>query len=451
MRRWLLAFVALGVLTGVAAGQDNHYWTTQYGNRARLLEGAVVGSSNDSSAVYYNPGALARMDEPELLLSGTVIQYETVRISDALGPGRNLSDSRWFLAPSMIAGELRLKALGKNRIAYAFLTRYDAEFRVTERAETTAALEAGIPGIGFASTGVSYETRLREYWFGGSWSRKFGDRIGIGVSPFVAVRNHRGRAQALLQSVGDGGQAGITISSRDFDYQHWRLLTKIGISAGWETWEMGVTVTTPSLGLFGNGWTGLDRSAAGPDVDPEEIGLGRVATDFQEDLKPDYRSPLSIAFGAARRFGRSRVDFTAEWFDSIGPTNLLEPKPFESQSSGETIQYDIRYALDAVANAAIGFEHRFRNNLQIYGAFSTDFSAVSKSFRAQAGIASAADWNIYHLAGGFTFDVRGHGITLGAAYSFGNAQIGANDLDLDPDLEAAYRRLSVVFGAGFPF
>ena len=35
------------VFTGVAAAQDAHYWNKQYGNRAYLLGGAVIGSSND--------------------------------------------------------------------------------------------------------------------------------------------------------------------------------------------------------------------------------------------------------------------------------------------------------------------------------------------------------------------------------------------------------------------
>jgi hypothetical protein len=423
----------------------------QFGNRSRLLGGAVVGSAEDSSAVYYNPGALARIREPEILLSGTVFQFEDVRVTSALGPGRDLASGRWFLAPSLVAGELRLKALGKNRVAYAFLTRYDAEFRVTERAEVTDLLAPSIPDLHFASTSVSYETRLREYWVGGTWSRQIGEKFGIGVSPFIAVRNHRARADALTQAVGSGGQGGIALARRDFDYQHWRLVTKIGVSAGWETWDLGLAVTTPGLGLFGRGWTGLDRSTMGQDVDRDGDELTRIATDFQENLEPDYRSPASIAMGGARRFRRSRVHFSIEWFDDLEPTTLLGPEPFESQTSGETIRYEMRYALDSVVDAALGFEHRFPNGLQLYTSFSTDFSAAAERFRAQSGIASVANWDIYHLSGGFTFGVAGHELTLGATYSFGSSEVGENDLGLNPSLDASYRRLTFILGAGFVF
>jgi hypothetical protein len=44
------AAIAVGsalLLPGVAAAQDAHYWTNQYGTRAELLGGLVVGSVVD--------------------------------------------------------------------------------------------------------------------------------------------------------------------------------------------------------------------------------------------------------------------------------------------------------------------------------------------------------------------------------------------------------------------
>ncbi|HEY7819516.1 MAG TPA: hypothetical protein VIG29_14935, partial [Vicinamibacteria bacterium] len=232
MRPLAATLLAGGLLASTATAQDNHYWTSQFGNRARLLGGAVVGSATDLSALSYNPGALALVPKPELLLSGTVFQYESVGVANALGPGAGLSDNRFALVPSLFAGEIHFDALGDNRIGYAFLTRQDAEFRVNERAEITERLQGSIPGLRFASSGVQFETRLREYWFGGSWSRKIGERIGFGVSPFIAVRNQRARSQALTQALGqpkEGGEGGIAITNLDFDYQHWRLLLKAGV------------------------------------------------------------------------------------------------------------------------------------------------------------------------------------------------------------------------------
>jgi hypothetical protein len=312
----------------------------------------------------------------------------------------------------------------------------------------TDSLRPTIPGVRFASAGVQYETLLREYWVGGSWSRKISDKIGFGVSPFFAVRNQRGRAQALTQALGEQGQGGIAISSRDFEYQHWRFLMKAGISTDWERWKLGMTVTTPSLGLFGWGSSGIDRSAVGQDVDQNGSATTEIATDFQDDLDPDYQSPFSLAFGGARSFGRSRIHLSAEWFDGVGKKNILEPEPFLSQSSGETVHYDTTYDADSVLNAAFGLEHRFENDVQFYAAFSTDFTAAPVRSSSNSSLAS---WDIYHVSAGSTFAVSGQELTVGLIYSFGSSSIGENVLGLNPSLGISYRRFTCVLGVGFIF
>ena len=85
-KRWSIAAAALlAGLAGDAAGQDSHYWATQYGNQSRLLAGAVIGSVADVSAVFYNPGALALIESAELLLSGNVFEYTAVDYRGLVG------------------------------------------------------------------------------------------------------------------------------------------------------------------------------------------------------------------------------------------------------------------------------------------------------------------------------------------------------------------------------
>ena len=153
-------------LAAAATAQDSHYWTNQFGNRARLLGGAVIGSATDLSAVYYNPGAIALVDDPELLLSANVFQYSRLTVKDALAPGEDVGSSRFNLSPSLFAGEIKSEALGDNRVAYAFLTRRESEGRILDQSEVTDLFP---DRIAFASADVSLDTRLSEYWFGGSW------------------------------------------------------------------------------------------------------------------------------------------------------------------------------------------------------------------------------------------------------------------------------------------
>ena len=101
---WFL-IVLLLPSTSVLVAQDSHYWTNQFGNRARLLGGAVIGSVDDVSAVYYNPGALALVDDVKLALAGRVIEIQNVSIEGFESETGDTNDLRLDLAPALFAGE----------------------------------------------------------------------------------------------------------------------------------------------------------------------------------------------------------------------------------------------------------------------------------------------------------------------------------------------------------
>ena len=80
-RRWVLvvtlAFLGSGLGPGSAHAQDSHYWSEQYGTRAALLGGAMIGSVRDLSSTYYNPGATALNLEARFLLSARAYRNAT--------------------------------------------------------------------------------------------------------------------------------------------------------------------------------------------------------------------------------------------------------------------------------------------------------------------------------------------------------------------------------------
>ncbi|MEJ2721922.1 MAG: hypothetical protein P8181_12410, partial [bacterium] len=119
MTRWTVLLFAVMILCAAnnAPAQDTHYWNNQYGPRAMLLSGAVIGSIQDMSATYYNPGALGYVKEPELLLSANVYQSSTLKIEDGAGKGVDLETSSFSPLPNMLAGAIRMTWLGRNKIA----------------------------------------------------------------------------------------------------------------------------------------------------------------------------------------------------------------------------------------------------------------------------------------------------------------------------------------------
>ena len=73
-----------GILSAAvpAAAQDAHYWTLQYGPRSSLLGGAVIGSVDDVSGTFYNPGAVSQAEDLAFAVSTDVFEYSGVRLED---------------------------------------------------------------------------------------------------------------------------------------------------------------------------------------------------------------------------------------------------------------------------------------------------------------------------------------------------------------------------------
>jgi hypothetical protein len=72
-------FAALSclALATFARPQDSHYWTNQYGTRATLLGGAVIGSVLDLSGTYYNPGGMSLIEDPDTLMAAKTCDLRT--------------------------------------------------------------------------------------------------------------------------------------------------------------------------------------------------------------------------------------------------------------------------------------------------------------------------------------------------------------------------------------
>lgn len=175
----LIPALVLCGLTAPLAAQDAQYWTNQYGNEARLLGGSVIGSVRDLSAVFYNPGRLSLVADPRLVLAGNVFRFSQIKVEDAFGNEKDLTNTKIGGVPSLFAGELRFKFLGSHRLAYSFLTRQDFDFEVSERLDLRAA-QAPDPALDLFAAGFLFNQNMDEYWAGLTWAHTLGRKLGLG-------------------------------------------------------------------------------------------------------------------------------------------------------------------------------------------------------------------------------------------------------------------------------
>jgi hypothetical protein len=410
-----LVIAAIVCLPVVAAGQDTNYWTQRYGTRADLLGGAVVGSILDLSSSYYNPGALALMEDPSVLLSGRAFEYWSLSVRDSTGSRRLLKTDSFGPAPSIFT---TLLPIGSERLAFTVLTRQDFDVRTETRSERTVELDPGGPAA--VNTELVVDQDMTELWFGVTWSRLWQQNLGFGMTPYFIYRGQRTRIQSLASAVDTLGAVATATAVDDFSYTHYRLLLKIGML--WrrdEALNVGFNLTTPSLGLgFASGGRAhVNRTTTGVDVDgdgePDDIAVNHT----DDDLAASYASPLSIAAGLSYRFDRGTLHLTAEWFDGVAPYAVMETTNIPQVPPGLTLTQRLTQELRAVTNVGVGMEYQLSDQWHLFGSFATDFSAATANSTSNHSLSS---WNLYHLTGGAAFKISGLDLTAGLGHSFGN-------------------------------
>jgi len=446
----VLAGSALLLIAVPAVAQDSQWWTNQYGNRARLLGGAVIGSARDLSAVYYNPGGLAIVDQPDALLTGFVFELDNLKYSDVLVEGTEFSSTRFDAVAGLIAGQIPFGFLGETKLAYSYLTRHNLEYRFNGGGTIPGDSIPELEGIASASAAVSYETRLRETWGGLTWAAPLHERLGLGISTFVAIRSQRMRYGAELSTVADTSVASL-LSQRSYDYYNWRLLWKVGFATSFDRWNVGATITTPSLRLFGSGDIQYQDIAILPDLES-------VTTGFQDDIPSRYTSSWAIGAGGEYVGDGWKAHVAAEWFDSMDIT-ILDGQPFPSRTdSTRVVDPDITNVMRGLVNVALGFERKFSERTTGYLTGFTDFTG---SVRGDLSVTTSTPWDLWTVGAGASFTVGRSDFTVGLTYKFG----GQDDLrgfDLIPDdqrdeqlltanTRGSFWRLGLVLGFNLAF
>ena len=413
----LVGAIACGVFAPrTASAQDTQYWMNTFGTRAQLLGGIVVGSPQDISAVYYNPGGLALFNQPEAVLSGGAFRYSALTNEDGLGEGRQLAASSIASLPGMFAGEIPVGKPGGGRLAYSLLTRHIFDGRARARFLTPDS-SFNVPNLEYFAGDVSIEESLNDTWVGISWARDLSKHVGFGVSQFVAIRSERARYTGTAQLLDSTGQAAVVVRSREFTYTDWRLLWKAGLTVARNRWSAGLTVTTPSIGLFGSGTAGRTATVVDEGIAPTPVTT--LATDYQEEVSSTYQSAASVAAGAAYTLGATTLHGAVEWFAGVDEFRVLDTDPFTSQSTGEVMANDVIEHLDPVVNVGVGVEHRFTPTFSAYGAFRTDNSPLPDSSAANSTLSR---WDLTHVSTGVSFTINRLDLVVGTDLTFGGTK-----------------------------
>ena len=441
MRILILTAVLLAPTSLLA--QDSHYWTFQYGPRSSLLGGAVIGSVDDVSATYYNPGALPLVSSLAFAVSANVFEISGVALRDGGGEGIDLGTQTTGLRPSLIAGTLGRNLLGRDVLAYSALTRSKGTQDLEGRLIASAAdLPPGTTLDEFVGI-AQFTGEFSDTWLGVSYAQAFGNHLGVGLTWYSAFRSQRRRTENVSQGIATDGTGLSTLDLRGGRYSTIRTLAKVGASFVGGPFTAGLTLTTPSLHISGSGELGFNTGVFGTDTTA-------LAATVQPDLPAEFKSPLSVGGGAALRLGGTRIHASGEWFQAIDPYFVMQGQDFVAQQPPDTFVVDAVQAMDDVLNWAVGVEHAFSPQFSAYVSYLADNSGLTDNVQ-RAGL-SILPIDISTVTAGADFGVGILRFTLGFGYGWGS-KVDQNLTDLisqnDPDFEATYVYRSMRFIFGF--
>lgn len=424
----LLAPTFLAYLPTANAQNDDHYWTQQYGAKGLLLNGAVIASTEDETAVFYNPGALGNGEDFGISLSFFTPAYSALKINDYLGSGTQANNKRLGFSSDLSAVGFRPFKDKRFRAAVTSFTRYKSGLTLRERAVGPVINDQSQLFIG----NLDFKRSLMERWFGIGMAFNISDNLSVGASQFVTFHSESTSLSIQKEIVDKDNPYDLQLAWRSkFKYSFATkggLLTKFGIIANLGNVKLGTTFTTTTYSHY-------KKNASYENADLRIFS--NDSTVLQSNLTSadlfNYKTPWSLGIGADFTIARTRVSLSAEYFDSIKRYTLIDDldDPFDGLANGG---HDIRTLVQqenkSVLNCAIGLQTRLRNEQLLIMGFRTDFNQRAIDQKLQTLSFLSTSPSVFHFSFGGLFTMYNNKFSAGIDYSFGKKRTTGRLVDL---------------------
>jgi hypothetical protein len=426
---FLCAFLLLVAFSGTGLCQDTQYWTNQYGNKTALLGGAVVGGIDDNAMVFYNPAALAFLGNNSISVNANVYRLERITVMNALGNSADFKSNRFAAVPVLIGGLIRSK--NPNwKMGYGLMSPVQFDFSATARLDQLLDLVGDDESPGpEAFIGESKRTKsLSELTAMFGAARKLSESWAIGLTHLFTLRTLNYNSNLLTHMLlNDAATTPVSTTwISDVKYLHLRYQAKLGVNYQKDRWHIGLTVTSPSLGVLGSGTVGADLTTTNLTIGEQRTDI--FASDRQDKLKAHFKVPLSVGMGLRYVFQKSQLMFSTEYFGAKPAYAILQPDPgafFRSENVSVVAGSEDLLRVDGgarqVINAAIGYQYALSEDTQLQFSLRNDqsYSPGSQSDIPRINT-EISRWNIIHLTMGTTMARQTSSLSLGLLISMGS-------------------------------
>jgi hypothetical protein len=394
--------------------QDTQYWSEQYGTKSFYLGGAVIGSKLDLSATYYNPGALALMENPEIITGAKSFSLTNFKFKDGAGKNYDFKSLRGDAPPDLFAGLFTFGSTPQDRLVYSIIVRKRIHFRVSSSADDLRDITTAEPGNDkyFGMTQIVWD--VNETWVGLTYSKILNKNIGLGITQYFSYFSVYSNLDINSQALLEDHSIISTHLERFIDTYNIKTLSKLGIFFDYKPLTMGLTATLPSINIFGSGKY-LNNNFHTEQNNPNNTNY--MDSYYFKDIKTYYPSSWTIGAGIAYDLGKSNIHFSIEWFAPVKPFSHMDIPPITNKTTGELEDIRLMQEYKSVTNAGIGWQHIFNSHFSLFGGATTNFTANPPG---SINDISLSIWDIYQFTAGTVFTYKRIKMNTGIRYAFGN-------------------------------
>ncbi|MGI9548130.1 MAG: hypothetical protein ACR2MM_12880 [Flavobacteriaceae bacterium] len=473
MRLWLIFFFSFSAIFGATA-QEANYWFHNFGALSTIKGGIEVAGVRNTSAAFYNPGALAFVEGQFLEGQGDVVSIDAIDIEDAGGDGIDINSFTVNIQPSMLAYLRRLK---KNpRIVYSLggLSRYDFNNALQMDYEQLGNYLSPPERADVFQAQFRYNNRTRENWIVAALGYQLSEKVGIGIATNVFIRStdfiksYTATAFPQDELVGNPetfNDLTSEVRQERLDFRALGFILKPAANFDFDALKLGITISLPAinLGLLNNFAENGQQS-----IRPDQLINIINIVDAKKSYAGVYKTPFSINIGGHYDFGKFNLGIGAEWFSRISRYNMIK-----SKSNSQDLQFppssDPNFAIPVMAhksifNVGLSWGYELKESFSYIGSFRTDHSFFDQDAvnTSDDFTPIATTWDIYHFTSGIQYSGPRADLTLGFNYGHGRQDNYRQFVDMtdatqgnflrgEPETisKARYHNFSVTLGFNF--
>ena len=429
-------FCVLGSLlcTYFGFSQDANYWSSAYGPGGFFVPGATIAKNGDSGVLFYNPALLAYNTKNSSNISGSVYNFNLLKIKNGTGEGLDLRHEYTNIMPVIASNTIYLKLKKPITFAYAILYTPVFQFNTSQRRDEQINVlsDTYSPGKEFYIGQYVHSNTINETSAIFSLGKSINKKLAIGFSGMFTTRrqffSHNITARALINDNSTLFQKLVTVSEYYVvNSRNYHLQFKAGLSYSFnEKNHLGLMVTLPNLKVFGKSDILAEYAINNLRINNTEIFL--LGSTRQTKLTSTYKRPLSIAAGYTHYYNGGEIYFASEFFNRVKSYSIVQPRDeaFIRPDTGTVKEFSaseisLKDAGKSIMNFSFGISFPLKNEVKGFFSARTDFTYAGKALLGNNNgfSASSVNYDLYHFQAGANIKKRKFNLKAGLLVSYG--------------------------------